>query len=642
MTQAVEEKIIITLPDGTKKNFIKNITPLEIAESISKSLAKKTIAAQINDKLIDTYIPITASASLKLITLDDEEALEIIRHDTAHLMAQAVKILYPEVQVTIGPAIENGFYYDFVKEEAFTPEDLDKIEKKMHFLAKQNHQVTREVWQRDEAIKFFTKQNEIYKAKIIEDIPANQEITLYRQGDFIDLCRGPHARSTNFIKYFKLTKVSGAYWKGDARNQMLQRIYGTAWASKEQLDNYLNLLEEAKKRDHRKLGKELNIFHIQEEATGSIFWHKNGAVIYSLIQDFLSKELEDNGYFPVKTPLLIDKILWEKSGHWDKFKENMFIAESENRELALKPMNCPGHIEIFKQKITSYKELPLRMYEFGCCHRNEPSGALHGLMRVRSFTQDDAHIFCSEEQITSETKNFTDLLLRIYKIFGFKDVKVKFSDRPEVRAGSDKIWDKAEKSLKNAITEIGLPYKENQGEGAFYGPKIEFVLTDAIGRDWQCGTLQVDFVLPERLGAKYTDKNGEQKTAAMLHRAVFGSFERFIGILIENYAGKFPFWLAPVQIVIVTITNKADDYAKKLYDELKNHKFRVDLDNTSDKISYKIRKYSNLKIPVMLILGEEECKNKTVQIRQLGKAEQENLALKDIPNKLHSLSEISI
>jgi threonyl-tRNA synthetase len=642
MTQAVAEKIIITLPDGTKKNYKKNITAYELAESISKSLAKKIIAASINGKLIDTYIPISESASIKLITIDDAEALEIIRHDTAHLLAQAVKELYPEVQVTIGPAIENGFYYDFVKETAFTPEDIEKIEKKMHFLAKQNHEVRREIWQRDEAIKFFTEQNEIYKAKIIADIPEDQEISLYRQGNFIDLCRGPHARSTNFIKYFKLTKVSGAYWKGDAKNQMLQRIYGTAWASKEQLDSYLNLVAEAKKRDHRKLGKELDLFHIQEEATGSIFWHKNGTIIYNLIQKLISSKLEENDYFEVKTPLLIDKLLWEKSGHWDKFKENMFIAESENRELALKPMNCPGHIQIFKQKIVSYKELPLRMYEFGCCHRNEPSGALHGLMRVRSFTQDDAHIFCSEEQITSETKKFTDLLLEIYKIFGFDKVKVKFSDRPEKRAGSDKIWDKAEDSLKKAITEIGLPYEENQGEGAFYGPKIEFVLTDAIGRDWQCGTLQVDFVLPDRLGAKYTNKNGEVKTPAMLHRALLGSFERFIGILIENYAGKFPFWLAPLQIVIVTITNKADKYAQELHKNLKNHKFRVDLDNSNEKISYKIRKYSNLKIPVLLILGEEECKNKTVQIRQLGKTEQENLALKDIPNKLYSLSEISI
>ena len=470
-------EIEITFPDGVVKKYQDQVIPMDIAESISKSLAKKSVVVIVDGELRDILVPIDKSVKLEFVTLDDQQVFEIIRHDAAHLLAQAVKELYPEVQVTIGPAIENGFYYDFVRDEAFVPSDLVKIEKKMHELSQQNMAIIREVWDRDDAIKFFKDIGEDYKAEIISDIPKNEKITLYRQGEFIDLCRGPHAKSTGFVKHFKLTKVSGAYWRGDSKNQMLQRIYGTAWATKKQLDDYLTRLEEAEKRDHRKLGQQLELFHIQEEAVGSVFWHKNGALIYKIIQDFLSETLIQNGYFEVKTPLLIDRVLWEKSGHWAKFREHMFIAESEDRHLALKPMNCPAHIQIFNQQVRSYRDLPLRMAEFGCCHRNEPSGALHGLMRVRGFVQDDAHIFCMKEQITEETKKFSDLLLKIYKVFGFEKVKVKFSDRPEKRAGSDMVWDKAENDLINAIKAVGLDYELNPGEGAFYGPKLEFVLT---------------------------------------------------------------------------------------------------------------------------------------------------------------------
>ena len=636
------ENIEITFLDGNKKQYPKNITGLEIAKSISSSLAKKSVIMLLDDQEQDIYLPIEKSAKLELITAQDKRALEILRHDTAHLLAQAVKILYPETQVTIGPAIKDGFYYDFARKTPFTPEDLPKIEKKMRQLAEQNIAIKREEWQRDEAVKFFTEQGEEYKAQIIADIPQDQLITLYRQGEFIDLCRGPHARSTNFIKHFKLTKISGAYWRGDSNNEMLQRIYGTAWLSKQDLDDYLQRLEEAAKRDHRKLGKDLDLFHIQTEAVGSIFWHKNGTIIYNLIQKFLTNILLKEDYFEVKTPLLIDRALWEKSGHWEKFSEHMFVAESENRHLALKPMNCPAHIQIFNQKLRSYRDLPLRMSEFGCCHRNEPSGALYGIMRVRSFVQDDAHIFCMEEQITSETKKFSDLLLKIYKVFGFTKVKVKFSDRPEKRAGSDAIWDKAEGSLLAAIKEVGLDYEVNPGEGAFYGPKIEFVLTDAIGRDWQCGTLQVDFVLPERLDAKYVDADNKMQRPVMLHRAILGSFERFIGILIEHYAGRFPFWLAPTQIVIATVTNKSDIYAQEVYELLKSQNIRVELDVSAEKISYKIRKYSHLKTPMIFIIGEAERANKTVQIRQIGTKEQEVLALNEISNRLKRVKDIPL
>lgn len=634
--------IEVTFPDGQVNTYKRNITSMAIAESISKSLAKKSVIAIIDGEPVDMYSPIEKSAKLELVTLDDERVLEIIRHDAAHLMAQAVKELYPETGVTIGPAIDNGFYYDFVRDIPFVPEDLVKIEKKMRQLSENNIEIKREVWDRDEAIKFFKDQGEKYKAEIIADIPKGEEVSLYRQGDFIDLCRGPHARSTNFVKHFKLTKISGAYWRGDSKNQMLQRIYGTAWASKQQLDEYLLRIEEAAKRDHRKLAKELELFHIQEEAVGSVFWHERGATIYKVIQDFLSKVLVKNGYFEVKTPLLIDRSLWEKSGHWDKFQEQMFIAESENRSLALKPMNCPAHIQIFNQQVRSYKDLPLRMAEFGCCHRNEPSGALHGLMRVRSFVQDDAHIFCMEDQITEETKKFSDLLLKIYKIFGFEKVKVKFSDRPVKRAGSDEIWDKAESALLSAIKSVGLEFERNPGEGAFYGPKIEFVLTDTIGRDWQCGTLQVDFVLPERLDAKYTAQNGDIKRPVMLHRAILGSFERFIGILIEHYAGRFPVWLAPVQVVVITVTNKSDDYAQKIFQILQDNNIRSKIDITAEKIGYKIRKYSHLKTPLIFVIGEQERESNTVKVRRIGEKEQETLALSEIPNKLSDINNIQI
>ncbi|MBL6784789.1 MAG: threonine--tRNA ligase [Rickettsiales bacterium] len=627
-------KVELTFKDGSSKKYDSGISVFDVAKSISKSLAKTSIVAKLNDNYVDLNETINSSSKLELVTMDSSEALEFLRHDTAHLLAQAVKELFPETQVTIGPAIENGFYYDFARSKPFTEEDLIIIEKKMHFLAKQNIPISREVWDRDEAVKFFKSIGENYKAEIISDIPKGEQISLYRQGNFIDLCRGPHAKSTGICKFFKLTKVSGAYWRGDSNNEMLQRIYGTAWATKEQLDLYLFNLAEAQKRDHRKLGNELDLFHVQEEAAGSIFWHKNGTILYKIIEDYISHKLKEHDYFQVKTPLIIDRVLWEKSGHWDKFRENMFTVESEEKVLAIKPMNCPAHVQIFNQKVRSYRDLPLRMAEFGCCHRNESSGSLHGLMRVRSFVQDDAHIFCSEEQILSETKSFTELVLEVYKKFGFEDVKIKFSDRPETRAGSDEVWDKAENSLKSAIDQIGLKYELNPGEGAFYGPKIEFVLTDVLGRDWQCGTLQVDFVLPERLDASYISDTGEHVRPVMLHRAILGSFERFIGILIENYGGAFPFWLAPTQVVVLNITNKVDDYATEVYNKLLVNDFRVEKDLSSEKISYKIRKYSNKKIPVLLIIGESEAKDKTVNIRRFGSEVQETLEFDDILDKI--------
>jgi threonyl-tRNA synthetase len=627
-------KVELTFLDGSIKEYDAGISAFEVATSISKSLAKSSVVAKLNGEYIDLHDAINSSSKLELVTIESEEALEFIRHDTAHLLAQAVKELYPEAQVTIGPAIANGFYYDFAREKPFTEEDLVVIEKKMHFLSKQNIPIKREVWDRDEAVEFFKSMGESYKAELIASIPAGEKISLYRQGDFIDLCRGPHARSTGSCKNFKLTKVSGAYWRGDSNNQMLQRIYGTAWASKEQLDTHLHNLAEAAKRDHRRLGTELDLFHVQEEAAGSVFWHKNGAILYKIIEDFIAQEIEKQDYFQVKTPILIDRVLWEKSGHWEKFRENMFTVESEDKTLAVKPMNCPAHVQIFNQKVRSYRDLPLRMAEFGCCHRNESSGSLHGIMRVRSFVQDDAHIFCTEDQILSETKAFTELVLEVYKKFGFEKVKIKFSDRPETRAGSDEVWDKAENALKSAIDQIGLEYELNPGEGAFYGPKIEFVLTDVIGRDWQCGTLQVDFVLPKRLDANYISETGDHKKPVMLHRAILGSFERFIGILIEQYGGAFPYWLAPEQAAILNITNKVDSYAEEVFKLLREKGVRVIKDLSSDKISYKVRKYSNKKIPYLLIIGEAEQKNRTINLRTLGSEAQETLAIDDIVNKM--------
>ncbi|MBL6665292.1 MAG: threonine--tRNA ligase, partial [Rickettsiales bacterium] len=615
--------VAITLPDGAVCKFSSGVTGFEIAKSISSSLAKSALAIKVNGELRDLTREIEADASIEIITpKSGDEALEIIRHDAAHIMAQAVQELFPKVQVTIGPAIENGFYYDFATHKPFEIGDLQKIENRMRQIVKRNEKLTREVWDRDKAIEFFESMGEEYKAEIISSIPAGEKITLYRQGNFIDLCRGPHAPSTSHIKYFKLMKLAGAYWRGDSDNEMLQRIYGTAWESQESLDNYLHFLEEAEKRDHRKLGREMDLFHIQEEATGSIFWHKKGWTIFRKIESYIRDKLEKNGYEEVKTPQMIDKTLWEKSGHWDKFRDHMFIAESEGRTLAIKPMNCPGHIEIFKTSLKSYRQLPLRMAEFGCCHRNESSGSLHGIMRVRAFTQDDAHIFCTREQVNAETVGFCNLLREVYEDFGFRDVKVKFSTRPDVRAGTDEIWDQSEKALEEAVKEAGLEYEIQPGEGAFYGPKLEFTLVDAIGREWQCGTLQADFILPERLDANYIASDGSKQRPVMLHRAILGSFERFIGILIENYAGKLPLWLSPLQIVVATITNESDEYARKVIKTLEGRGFLVLGDLSANKINYKIREHSLKKVPYILAIGKKEAEDGTVAVRTLGSGDQ--------------------
>lgn len=623
--------INITFPDGAKKQFAQNITGLEIAASISSSLAKEALVIEINNKLKDLSIPIETDCNLRILTTKDHECLEIIRHDAAHITAEAVKELFPDVQVTIGPAIENGFYYDFAKDKPFTPEDLLKIEERMQEIVKRDEKISREVWNRDKAIEFFKSIGEYYKAEIISYIPAGEDITLYRQGNFIDLCRGPHAPSTSKIKHFKLMKVAGAYWRGDSKNPMLQRIYGTAWATKEQLTNYLFMLEEAEKRDHRKVGKELDLFHMQEEAQGMVFWHDKGWSIYRTIEQYIRNKIRKNGYTEVKTPVLVDKSLWEASGHWEKFREDMFALNTDHdKTLALKPMNCPCHVQIFKQGIKSYRDLPLRMSEFGLCHRNEASGALHGLMRVRALTQDDAHIFCAEEQINSETVNFCRLLTEIYKDFGFTDIKIKFSDRPAVRAGSDEVWDKAENALKTAVKEAGYTYILSPGDGAFYGPKLEFCLKDSIGREWQCGTLQVDFVLPERLDANYIAASGEKKRPVMLHRAILGSFERFIGILIEEYAGRFPLWLAPIQVAITTITSELNDYALEVSKLLINEGIRSEINISSEKINAKIRDFSNKKVPIIAVIGKQEMANNTVTIRQLGSEEQKIISISEL------------
>lgn len=622
--------IKLTFPDGSIREFNSGITGAEVAASISMSLAKDALAIVLNGQERDLALPITENSNLKIITPKDPEALEIIRHDAAHIIAEAVKEIWPEVQVTIGPAIENGFYYDFVREVPFSSDDLATIEKKMLEIIKRDEQITREVWKREDAIVFFKSIGEFYKAEIIESIPAGEDISLYRQGNFIDLCRGPHAPSTRHVKHFKLMKVAGAYWRGDSKNAMLQRIYGTAWATKEQLDQHLFMLEEAEKRDHRRLGKELELFHIQEEAQGMVFWHEKGWTIYRRIEKYIRDKISQYGYKEVKTPILVDKSLWEASGHWEKFGDNMFAVHNEDQVLAIKPMNCPCHIQIFNQGIKSYRDLPLRMAEFGCCHRNESSGGLHGLMRVRGFVQDDAHIFCSEDQITSETVSFCKLLLEIYKDFGFESVEIKFSDRPEVRAGTDETWDKAENALKDAVAAAGLEYTLNPGDGAFYGPKLEFHLKDAIGRRWQCGTLQVDFVMPERLDANYIAQGGEKKRPVMLHRAVIGTFERFIGILIEEYAGKFPLWLAPVQVAIITVTNDTDATAKEVFDRLVASGIRAELDNSSEKINYKIRNLSNQKVPLIAVIGKKEAEDGTVTIRTLGSEEQKTMKVEEL------------
>jgi threonyl-tRNA synthetase len=615
-------KIKITLPDASIKEFDSGIDGIGIAKSIAISLAKNALAIKVNGDLKDLSFQLNCNSAIEIITPKSKEALEIIRHDCAHLMAQAVKEIYPQTQVTIGPAIDNGFYYDFARANPFSQEDLEKIENKMREISKRNDEIKREEWDRNDAVKFFEEIGEKYKAEIISSIPSDEKISLYRQGNFIDLCRGPHSPSTSHVKYFKLMKVAGAYWRGDSKNEMLQRIYGTAWESEESLKNYLHMLEEADKRDHRKLGKQLDLFHIQEEAVGSVFWHHKGYIIYREIENYIRQKISQKGYLEVKTPQLIDRSLWEKSGHWEKFHDNMFIAESENRLLAVKPMNCPGHVQIFNQDLKSYRQLPLRMAEFGSCHRNESSGSLHGIMRVRSFTQDDAHIFCEEHQINSETSDFCDLLKEVYRDFGFENILVKFSTRPDKRAGSDEVWDKAEKALEQAIKHAGLEYELNPGEGAFYGPKLEFTLVDALKRQWQCGTLQVDFVLPERLDVSYVAQDGTRKRPVMLHRAILGSLERFIGILIENYAGKFPLWLSPVQVVIAGITNEFDEHILKILKKFQESGIRAQADLDAQKISYKIRHHSLQKIPYIVAVGKKEIENNSLAVRKLGDEDQ--------------------
>ena len=623
-----QNAIRITLPDGTVKAFGQPVTGADVAADIGPGLAKGALAIRVDGAMMDLATVLDHDVELAIVTAKDTDALELLRHDAAHVMAEAVQELYPGTQVTIGPAIENGFYYDFARDEPFTPDDLGAIEARMREIVDRNEPIVREEWDRDEAIEFFKSIGEHYKAQIIADIPEGEAVSVYRQGEWLDLCRGPHLASTGKLgKAFKLTKLAGAYWRGDSQNEMLQRIYGTAWANQKQLDAYLHMLEEAERRDHRRLGREMDLFHLQDVAAGSVFWHPKGWALYRKLQEYMRGRLERAGYVEVNTPQLVDRGLWEASGHWEKFREHMFTAESEDRILALKPMNCPCHVQIFKQGITSYRSLPLRMAEFGSCHRDEPSGALHGLMRVRAFTQDDAHIFCTEDQITSETEMFCDLLLSIYKDFGFDDVIVKFSDRPEKRAGSDETWDKAETALKEATATAGLTTELNPGEGAFYGPKLEFVLRDAIGRDWQLGTLQVDFVLPERLDATYIGEDGSKHRPVMLHRAVLGSFERFIGILIEHYAGRFPLWLAPLQVVVATITQDADGYARRVHQDLVSAGLKAELDLRNEKIGFKVREHSVGKVPVILVVGAREQENATVAVRRLGSQSQEVLAL---------------
>jgi len=626
------ETINITFPDGKSHEESKGITGFEIAEKISKSLAKEAIAFKVNDEIQDLSRCIETDAQIEIIKKDNDAALEIIRHDCAHIMAEAVQALFPNTQVAIGPAIENGFYYDFAKEDPFTVNDFSKIEKKMLEIINQGKSFTREVWTRDQAINFFSKKGENYKTELINDLNADETITIYKQGEWLDLCKGPHMPSTKYVgKAFKLMKVAGAYWRGDSSNAMLTRIYGTAWRNEKELTEYLNQLEEAEKRDHRKLGKEMDLFHFQEEAPGAVFWHPKGWELFQSLINYMRKRQDQAGYVETNTPDLLDISLWETSGHWEKFGGNMFTTEAkEGRIFAIKPMNCPGAVEIYKQGLKSYRDLPLRMSEFGKVHRYEPSGALFGLMRVRAFTQDDAHIFCTENQITNESKIVCELILSIYKDFGFTDVIIKYSDRPEKRVGEDHVWDKAEKALKEAVKATGLAYTINPGEGAFYGPKLDFILRDAIGRDWQCGTLQVDLNLPNRLGATYIDENGQKKTPVMLHRALFGSLERFTGILIEHYAGNLPFWLSPLQIVVATITSDSDNYADNIFNQLRDKGLRVKKDIRNEKISYKIREHSIAKIPVIMVIGKKEIENKTVSLRKLGSEKTETFKIDEI------------
>lgn len=625
--------VAITLPDGSVRSFEGPVSGADVAADIGPGLAKAALAVRIDGALFDLKRPLEQDTTLEIVTLKDEadDVLDLIRHDAAHVMAQAVQELFPGTQVTIGPSIEHGFYYDFARNESFSTDDFEAIEKRMAEIIDQDLEIIREEWDRDEAVAYFEKIGEAYKAEIIRDLPETETITVYRQGEWLDLCRGPHLPSTGKLpKAFKLTKLAGAYWRGDSKNEMLHRIYATEWKDKKQLKAYLQMVEEAEKRDHRKIGKEMDLFHMQEEAIGSVFWHPKGWSIYRTLEAYMRTRLDAEGYKEIKTPQVVDRVLWEKSGHWDKFRQNMLLASTEEEHdkiTALKPMNCPCHVQVFRQGLKSYRDLPMRLSEFGSCHRYEPSGALHGLMRVRQFTQDDAHIFCSEAQIAAETKSFIDLLMGVYKDFGFTDVVIKFSDRPETRAGDDSVWDKAEGALLEATRALGYEPILNPGEGAFYGPKLEFVLRDAIGRDWQCGTLQVDFVMPERLDATYIGEDGHRHRPVMLHRAILGSFERFIGILIENYAGKFPLWLAPEQVSVCTITSDADDYAYEVMAELEKRGLRASLDIRNEKINYKVREHSLAKTPVIIALGQREADERTVSIRRLGEQGQKVFSL---------------
>ena len=636
-SQALPQEIAITLPDGSVRTYGAGVTGADIAASIGPGLAKAALAVKIDGQLSDLDLPINDNARVAIVTRKDEDALELIRHDAAHILAMAVQELYPGTQVTIGPVIEDGFYYDFARAEPFHPDDLPKIEAKMKEIVARDEKTRRTVWNRDEAVKHFEELGEHYKAELIAAIPKDQDIRVYYHGDWHDLCRGPHLLSTGKIGgAFKLMKIAGAYWRGDAKNAQLQRIYGTAWRDEKELNAYLTRLEEAEKRDHRRLGREMDLFHVQEEATGQVFWHPKGWTLYRTLEGYIRRQLDRSGYVEVKSPQLLDRRLWEASGHWEKYRENMFIAEvdegehREKRMLAVKPMNCPGHVQIYNQGLKSYRDLPLRMAEFGACHRYEPSGALHGIMRVRAFVQDDAHIFCTHEQITPETEAFCALLLEVYRDLGFEDVRVKLATRPEKRIGSDTVWDEAEGALRVATAAAGLTYTENPGEGAFYGPKLEFVLRDVIGRDWQCGTLQVDFNTAERLGGTYMGEDGAKHAPVMLHRAILGSFERFIGILIEHYAGRFPLWLAPVQAVVATITSDADGYAGEVEAALKKAGIRVAADLRNEKINFKVREHSLAKVPYILVAGRKEAQEKTLSVRRLGSDAQQSLALGDV------------
>jgi threonyl-tRNA synthetase len=626
----------ITLPDGSVRTFETTTSGAEVAASIGKSLARDAVAIRVDGQLWDLTRHIDTDVAIDIVTRDSDDGLELLRHDAAHVLAEAVKELWPDTQVTIGPAIENGFYYDFAREEPFTEDDLDVIEKRMHDIVARDETIEREVWVRDNAVKFFRELGEEYKAEIIESIPSAEDLTLYRQGEFIDLCRGPHLPSTGKLgKAFKLTRVSGAYWRGDSRNAMLQRIYGTAWSTEKQLRKYLLMLDEAEKRDHRRLGRVMDLFHFQEEAPGAVFWHPKGWNLFQQLIEYMRKAQNEAGYQEVNTPELMDRSLWERSGHWESFGQNMYTADTEDgRTYAIKPMNCPGHVQVFRQGIKSYRDLPYRLAEFGKVHRYEPSGALHGMLRVRAFTQDDAHIFCTPEQITEESIAVCNLVLDIYRNFGFSDVRIKFADRPEVRVGEDDVWDQAEAALLKALETSGLAYTHNPGEGAFYGPKLEFVLRDAIGRDWQCGTLQVDLNLPSRLGASYIGEDGNKHIPVLLHRAIFGSLERFLGILLEHYAGNMPLWLAPAQVKVLTITSEADEFAEEVTAKLRGLGFSAEADLRNEKISYKVREHSVQKVPVLLAIGQREVEDRSVAMRRLGSKQQRVLTLDEAISEL--------